>query len=257
MGRLAGKKAVIIGGSSGLGKDAARRFTEEGADVLIAARNAEKLAEAAKELGVKSVQCDLTDWDSCAALGEEARRVFDDSIDVAINSAGFEDSFEVIDQEPERVEKMVAVQFTAGLYFLQHMARAMPNGGSLISISSLTATLVAPNYAAYAGAKAGLNHACRIAAVELGEKGIRVNVISPTVVKTPMVEALLAMPGVKKALEYETTLGELPLPEDVSNALLWLASDESRYISGQNIHIDAGGNMKRLPRRDEFAQHAR
>lgn len=252
MKRLDGKKAVIIGGSSGLGKDAAQRFIAEGAEVLIAARSEPKLSDVASELGCKAFQCDLTDWDQGKALSEECLSVFDGKIDIAINCAGFEDRFMVLDQQPEQVEKMVAVQFTAGLYFLQHMAKAMPDGGSLITVSSLTATLIAEGYAAYAGAKAGLNHACRIAASEMGHLGIRVNMVSPTVVDTPMVADILATPGVRASLEYETTLGTLPVAEDVSNALLWLASDESRFISGQNIHVDAGGNIRRLPRPGEF-----
>lgn len=256
MSRLAGKKAVIVGGSSGLGKDATRAFIAEGADVLIAARDEAKLSAAASELGAHAFQCDLTDWEAGQALRDEAMKVFDGAIDVAVNCAGYEDRFGVVEQEPERVEKMVAVQFTAGLYFLQHMAQAMPKGGSLVTMSSLTATLIAEGYAAYAGAKAGLNHACRIAASELGHLGIRVNIVSPTVVDTPMVAELLATPGVRASLEYETPLGALPETQDVSNALVWLASDESRFVNGQNIHLDGGGNMRRLPRPGEFERFA-
>ena len=90
----------------------------------------------------------------------------------------------------------------------------------------------------------------------MGHLGIRVNMVSPTVVDTPMVADILATPGVRASLEYETTLGALPVAEDVSNALLWLASDESRFVSGQNIHVDAGGNLRRLPRPDEFERFA-
>ena len=171
-------------------------------------------------------------------------------IDAAVNSAGYEDMAPVAALEPERVEKMVAVQFTGGLYFLQHMANAMAQGGggSILTISSLTATLVAEGYAPYAGAKAGINHASRIAASEYGDKRVRVNVISPTTIETPMIAELFKTPGVREAMVAETPLGDLPSIEDVVHAALYLCSDESAFVTGENIHIDGGGALRRLPR---------
>jgi len=197
--------------------------------------------------------CDITDWAQCKALAEAALARFG-RLDAAVNSAGFEDNAPVAALEPARVEKMVAVQFTGALYFIQHMANAMAQGGggSIITVSSLTATLVAEGYAPYAGAKAGINHASRIAASEFGPQRVRVNVISPTTVETPMIAALFATPGVREAMIAETPLGELPGVEDVADLLLFLASDESAFITGENIHIDGGGALRRLPRRAEM-----
>jgi NAD(P)-dependent dehydrogenase (short-subunit alcohol dehydrogenase family) len=181
-------------------------------------------------------------------------------LDVAVNSAGFEDNCPIADLEPERVEKMVAVQFTGALYFIQHMANAMREtgeGGSIITVSSLTGTLVAEGYAPYAGAKAGINHASRIAASEYGADRVRVNMVSPTTVATPMIAQLLATPGVREALIAETPLGDLPDVEDVVNAVLFLASDESSFVTGENIHIDGGGALRRLPRTDEITDSIR
>jgi len=131
-------------------------------------------------------------------------------------------------------------------------AMAQGGGGSIITVSSLTATLVAEGYAPYAGAKAGINHASRIAASEFGPQRVRVNVISPTTVETPMIAALFATPGVREAMIAETPLGELPGVEDVADLLLFLASGESAFITGENIHIDGGGALRRLPRRAEM-----
>jgi len=198
--------------------------------------------------------CDITDWAQCKALAEAALARFG-RLDAAVNSAGFEDNAPVAALEPARVEKMVAVQFTGALYFIQHMANAMAQGGgggSIITVSSLTATLVAEGYAPYAGAKAGINHASRIAASEFGPQRVRVNVISPTTVETPMIAALFATPGVREAMIAETPLGELPGVENVADLLLFLASDESAFITGENIHIDGGGALRRLPRRAEM-----
>jgi len=253
MGRLDGKAAVVVGGTSGFGEAIARRFAAEGARVLIGARGGERLERVAKELGVEARACDLTRFDDVKALADAAIESFGE-LHIAVNSAGFEDNCPVADLEPGRVEAMVAVQFTGALYFLQHMANAMNAGGSVVTISSLTGTLVAEGYAPYAGAKAGINHASRIAASEYGGKGVRFNLVSPTTVETPMVAQLFATPGVREAMVAETPLGDLPDVDDVVEAVLWLASDASRFVTGENIHLDGGGALRRLPRAADFVR---
>lgn len=247
MSRLAGKAVVVVGGSSGIGAAVARACVAEGARVLIAARGREKLEQAAAEIGAEARVCDATSFDELAALAEDAVARFG-RLDVAVNCAGFEHSAPFAELRPEHVEPMVAVQFTGALYFIQHMANAMTHGGSIVTISSLTATLVAEGFAPYAGAKAGLNHASRIAASEYGPKKVRVNVVSPTTVETPMVEHFFRIPGFREAFEAETPLGELPGVDDVAEAVVFLASDAARFVSGQNIHVDGGGSTRRLPR---------
>lgn len=247
MKRLNGKVAVVVGGSSGFGRSIAERFAAEGARVLIAARGREKLEAVARALGVEARVCDASSFDDLKALAAHALDAFG-RLDVAVNCAGFEHMCPIADLEPENVEKMVAVQFTGALYFIQHMANAMAEGGSIVTISSLTGTLVADGYAPYAGAKAGINHASRIAASEYGPRKIRVNVVSPTTVETPMVENLFKIPGVREAFVAETPLGELPSVEDVTEAVLFLASDAARFVSGENIHVDGAAGTRRLPR---------
>jgi NAD(P)-dependent dehydrogenase (short-subunit alcohol dehydrogenase family) len=254
--RLQGKAAVVVGGSSGFGEAIARRFVREGARVMIAARGEEKLRKVAAEIGAEAFVCDATDWRQLKALAETAVAKFG-RLDAAVNSAGYADAVPIAKLEPERVEQMVAVQYTGALYFLQHMANAIAaagRGGSIVTISSLTGTLVAEGHAPYSGAKAGINHASRIAASEYGAAKVRVNVVSPTTVETPMIAAMFAMPGVREAMVAEAPLGDLPEIEDVVNAVLFFASDESRYVTGQNLHVDAGGNLRRLPRQDDMVR---
>lgn len=215
--------------------------------MLVAARGRERLEKVAAELGVESQVCDATSWDELKALAANSHERLG-GLDIAINCAGFEDNCPIADLEPDRVEKMVAVQFTGALYCIQHMANAMEQGGSIVTISSLTGTLVAEGYAPYAGAKAGINHVSRIAASEYGAQGVRVNVVSPTTIETPMVAEMFKVPGVRDAMVAETPLGDLPDIVDVTNAVLYLASDESRFVTGENIHIDGGGALRRLPR---------
>ncbi len=250
-GRLAGKAAVVVGGSSGFGEAIARRFVAEGARVMIAARGEEKLRKVAAEIGAEPFVCDATDWHRLRALAEAALARFG-GLDVAVNSAGYADVCPIEKLEPARVERMVAIQYTGALYFLQHMANAMAaRGGSIVTISSLTGTLVAEGHAPYAGAKAGINHVTRIAASEYGARGVRCNVVSPTTIETPMIAEMFKTPGAREAMVAEAPLGDLPEIEDVVNAVLFFASDESRYVTGQNVHVDSGGSLRRLPRTDD------
>jgi NAD(P)-dependent dehydrogenase (short-subunit alcohol dehydrogenase family) len=221
--RFEDRVVVVAGGSSGLGLHIATAFAREGARVVIAARSGERLAQAAEQIGA--------------------------------NSAGFEQQTAIRDITPETLEPMVAVQFTGGVYFLRHMANAMRDGGSLITISSLTGVLVPQNYAAYAGAKAGINHVTRIAASEYGGDGIRVNAVAPSVVETPMTAHLLAIPAVESAFLEQTPLARMSVPQDVTSAVLWLASDESSYITGQVLVVDGGTSTRKLPSNDDVARH--
>lgn len=261
MGRLDGRRCVVLGGSSGFGLAIARRFRAEGATVLVAARSREPLEAAATSLDAVWRVCDATRWSDVRDLAAEAVSRLG-GLDVAVNCAGYEQAAKVADLQPAEVEPMIAVQLTGGLYFLQHMANAMVAdtsrpGGSIVTISSLTATLVAEGYAAYAAAKAGINHASRIAASEYGPARVRVNVVSPTTVETPMVAKLFATPGVREAMVAETPLGDLPGVEDVANAVLFLASDESAFVTGENLHVDGGGALRRLPRGEDVARSIR
>ncbi len=255
MPALEGQVAVVIGGSGGFGEGIVERFVAEGATVWIAARDETRAAEAAARLGARAFPCDITKSADVKALAD---RVLSESgrIDIAVNSAGYEDNCAIADLEPDRVERMVAVQFTGALYVIQHMANAMAAGGSIITIGSLTATLTADGYAPYAGAKAGINHATRIAAAEYGPKGVRVNVVSATLVETPMTAAITNAPGVRRAFVAETPLGRFGSIDDIVNAVFWLASDQSAFVTGQNLHIDGGTSLRRLPTVADFIRSA-
>jgi NAD(P)-dependent dehydrogenase (short-subunit alcohol dehydrogenase family) len=257
---LEGRVAVVAGGSMGFGEKIAERLIADGVSVVIAARDRERLESTAKRLGASPFVCDIAESESVRALADEAVSRFG-RLDIAVNSAGYQDRAPFAELEPERVERMIAVQLTGALYFIQHMAVAMgrtePRGGSIIGISSLTATLVAEGYAPYAAAKAGLNHATKIAASEFGPSGVRVNVVSPTIIRTPMTDAIFSRPGMEAATIAETPLGRIGEIDDVVGVVRFLASDEAGFITGENIHIDGGTALRRLPRREDYARHAR
>lgn len=255
MGALEGKVAVVVGGSGGFGEGIVARFRSEGAEVWTASRDETRGTQSAAKLGVHFHACDITRSSDVEALAEAVLGA-SGRIDVAVNTAGYEDNCAFADLEPDRVERMVAVQFTGALYFIQHMANAMRDGGSIITIGSLTAMVTADGYAPYAGAKAGVNHATRIAAAEFGPKGVRVNVVSATLVETPMTEALINTPGVRRAFVAETPLGRFGTIDDIVHAVHWLASDDSSFVTGQNLLIDGGTSLRRLPRSEDYLRAA-
>lgn len=252
--RFEGRVAVVAGGSSGLGLDIANALAREGAQVVIAARSGERLTQAAEEIAAIPIACDITDFESVAALASQTLERCG-RIDIAVNSAGFEQQTAIRDITPETLEPMVAVQFTGAVYFLRHMANAMQSGGSVVTVSSLTGVLVPQNYAAYAGAKAGINHVTRIAASEYGADGIRFNAVAPSVIDTPMTAHMLKIPAVQSAFLEQTPLARMGEPADVTSAVLWLASDESSYITGQILSIDGGTSTRKLPSNDDVARH--
>jgi NAD(P)-dependent dehydrogenase (short-subunit alcohol dehydrogenase family) len=254
MGILQDKVAIVLGGSRGFGEGIARRYLREGAKVVIAARNAERLDKVANEIGATAICSDATESDSLEALAKATLEKFG-RVDIAVNSAGYEDNTPLRHMTPEKLEPMVAVQFTGAVYFIRHMANAMIEGGSIVTISSLTSTLVADGYAHYAGAKAGINHVSKIGASEYGAQGVRINVVSPTLIDTPMTSQLLSIPGVPEAFLAETPLGRIGQIDDVTNTVLWLTSDQSSYITGQNICVDGGASLRRLPRTDDIMRH--
>ncbi len=248
------KVVVVSGGSSGLGLHLARRFREEGARVVISARNVDRLEAAAREIDAVAIENDATSFEALERLAEEVKERFG-RIDIAVNSAGHEQNVRVRDIEKDDFEAMVAVQFTGAVYFIKHMANRMQAGGVVISMSSLTSLMAAEGYSAYAGSKAGLNHVTRIAAAEYAPEGIRVHALAPSVVETPMTAHILAMEPVKNALVEQAPLGRLGECSDVTEAALFLASARSSYLTGLVLPIDGGTMLKKIIDNDDVMRH--
>ncbi len=246
MGQLDGKVAVILGASSGIGKVAAGVFKDEGAEVVIAARRLDELEAIAGDIGAVAVKCDITVDTEVEALVKTADERFG-KIDIAMNCAGFEQALPLNDLTPEKLEPMIAVQFTGAVSFIRHAAAAMKQGGSIINVTSLNATLPGEGLAAYSGSKAAVNHISKIAALEYGPLGVRVNALAPSFIKTEMTEKLFKYGDLIQAFVEETPLRRMGTVEDVVNAALFLAGDSSSFITGQVIHVDGGGTLRRLP----------
>ncbi len=246
--RLDGKVAVIIGGASGFGLATAQRFAAEGAQVVIAGRREALAVEVGESLGGSGIACDITDF---AQLNAMTDQVMADHgrIDIGVNYAGYEQAVPIRDLTPETLEPMVDVQFNGAVYFIRAMGNAMAagDGGSIISTSSLTAQNPSSGQAAYAGAKKALEYVTQIAAVEYGPDGVRVNAIAAHLIETPMTRQIFESALVVEAVKNQTPMGRMGTVADVADCALFLASDESTYISGEVIRVDGAAHTQKLP----------
>jgi NAD(P)-dependent dehydrogenase (short-subunit alcohol dehydrogenase family) len=253
MGRLDNKVAVILGASDerSMGAACARCFAQEGAKLILAARRRNNLERIAQTVGGVAVECDIRSEADVAALAEAAIKMHG-RLDVAVNFAGVNSAASILEVTRETLLEACEVHLIGTALFFKHMAAKMTAGGSLITASSLT-TIVAPaGLAAYAGSKSGADQIVRIAAGELGERGIRVNSIAPGFTRSAMTEGYFSIPTLEKAFLREIPLGRLSTVEDIARAALWLASDDSCATTGQKIDVTAGQSLRRTPSAQEM-----
>ena len=143
---------------------------------------------------------------------------------------------------------MSALQFNGPYRFFQDLVRVMKDGGSLIQISSITATIMMDNHAAYMGTKAGMEHVMRTIANEFGPQGIRANSLAPGgIADAPMSGGGLDSPAMRALYQREIPLGRPGVKKDVVDAAVWLVSDDAGFVTGQTIHVSGGQTLRRNP----------
>ncbi len=252
MGRLEGKAAVVIGaGNHGnMAQVIARRFADEGAQIVVAGRKMEELERFAAEIGGHAVNCDITDRASVFALAQEAKAKMA-SVSIAVNSTGWGFLKPFLENTDEELDQMMALQFKGPFLFCQAMIEVMcPEnggaGGSIIQISSATAKIMLENHAAYMGTKAGIDHVIRCVANEFGGRGIRANSISPGLTDTPMNADAKQVPGLFDSFLSGYPLGRIGTSEDVAAAAVFLASDEC-FMTGENLQVNGGLTLRKNP----------
>ncbi|TAL00302.1 MAG: SDR family oxidoreductase [Rhodospirillaceae bacterium] len=249
---LADKVAVVLGaaGAGNMGQVIARRLAEEGAKVMVAGRHEAPLKELAAEIDGAFALCDITRKQDVESLVDTTISRFG-KLDIGINAAGRGVMRPFVETTPQELADLVAIQFTGPFQFFQALVRGMSQGGSIIQISSATATIMLDNYAAYMGTKAGIDHVIRTIANEFGERGIKANSISPGLTDTPMTKTAFANKARLDLFRKEYPLGRLGTSQDIAAACVWLAGDES-FITGQNLQINGGLTLRRNPRAKEL-----
>jgi NAD(P)-dependent dehydrogenase (short-subunit alcohol dehydrogenase family) len=246
--RLQGKVALVTGAASGIGLGIARRYAAEGASIVAGDINAVGLADLAAELGDRCATqvCDVTVESDLEALAALAISRFG-GLDIAVANAGRGHYAPIIDQTLDDWRGIIDLCLTGVFLTFKHAGRVMNDGGSVIAIASLNAIQPSAGMSAYCTAKAGVAMLTQVAAMELGHRQIRVNAIGPGLIETNATAAMFMVPGVVEEFVENTTVGRFAQPEDVANVALFLASDESTFVSGSFYSVDGGANTKRYP----------
>jgi NAD(P)-dependent dehydrogenase (short-subunit alcohol dehydrogenase family) len=252
MALLKGKTAVITGGTTGIGLATAKRFVEEGAYVFITGRRQAELEAAVKELGdyATGVQGDVSkpeDLDRLySAVAESGRR-----LDVVFANAAILEAARIGEITDEQLDYQLGVDFKGVVFTVQKSLPLLNDGGSVILNASNVAARGADGLGVYAAIKAAIRSFARTWASELRDRNIRVNAVSPGATDTPGIDtvARLVFPGPNAEEEFENLqrsivpMGRYGTPEEVANAVVFLASDLSSFTTGADIPVDGGINQ--------------
>ena len=241
MGKLDGKTAVVTGGTSGLALESARLFVEQGAHVFITGRRQMVLDEAVTSIGrnVTGVQGDAANLADLDRLYDIVRRERG-SLDVLFASAGAGGEAQKIGEITEQNFDTLFGLNTRGTLFTVQKALPLFNaGGSIIMTGSIASVKGWPNYSAYAGSKAALRAFARAWLNELKDRRIRVNILSPGQVSTPIQDTVFDE-ATKRQFESLIPRGEMGRPHEIATAALFLACDDSSYVNGVELAVDGG-----------------
>ncbi|MBV8862829.1 MAG: SDR family oxidoreductase [Mycobacterium sp.] len=244
-GKLSGKKAVITGGDSGIGRAVAIAFAREGADVLISYLNededAQEVARFVEDAGQKCVLVpgDLSDPAHCRTVIERAVQEFG-GIDVLVNNAGYQMTHQTLDEiSDEEWDYTFRVNVGAYFYLAKAAVKFMKPGASIIGSSSVNSDSPNPTLAPYAATKAAIANFSASLAQLLGEKGIRVNSVAPGPIWTPLIPS--TMPAEKvESFGENVPLGRAGQPAELAPVYVLLASDDASYISGARVAVTGG-----------------
>jgi NAD(P)-dependent dehydrogenase (short-subunit alcohol dehydrogenase family) len=249
MRELKGKIAVVTGGNSGIGYASAKELKANGATVIITGRSEEKVKTASEELGVKGIVADV---ESISAIENLVEQVKTDvgKVDVLFVNAGIFQAAPIGQTSEEMFDHQMGINFKGAFFTTEKFLPILNDGASIINLGSVNAYTGMPNTAVYAASKAAINSYTRTAATELAPRKIRVNVINPGPIATPifgktgMEEEQLN--GFAAAMQDRIPLKRFGQPEDVAKLVSFLASDEASFITGSEYNIDGGININPL-----------
>lgn len=239
------KTAVVTGAGVGIGKGIALALAQEGYDVVVAdlnLENGQQVADEITKLGGKSlaIKCDVSSASEVAELFQQTVQEFG-KVDVLVNNAGIY-PYAAFDQMQEADwDKVITVNLKSVFLCCKEASKTMPEGGRMISISSIASLVGFPNLVHYCASKGAINGMTRALALEMASKKITVNVVAPGAIETPgakMDEAI------KKQTVGIIPLARMGQPADIANAVVFLASEKSDYITGQVIVVDGGWTLR-------------
>ncbi|MER9330825.1 glucose 1-dehydrogenase [Mesorhizobium sp. M0488] len=238
---LKGRVALVTGASRGLGFAMAKALADNGATVIINARDMDTLSAAAEKIGAEALPFDVAvAATSRAALEGIVER--HGRLDILINNAGIQHRSPFVEWKDEDFDRVIAVNLSACFRMMREAVRLMlPNKfGRIINTGSVAAILGRPTIHAYVAAKAGLHGLTRSTAAEMGRHGITINAIAPGYFATELNTALINDEAFNKWVESRTPAGRWAQPDELSGAVVFLASDAAAYVNGHVLAVDGG-----------------
>lgn len=245
------KTVIISGGGSGIGKQVAKQFVAQGANVVINGRNAEKLDAAAREIDptgskVRAQTGDISKTATAKALVAAATDAFG-GVDILVNNAGIFAPKPFLEQTEDEYDRFVDIILKGKFFLAQEAAKAMQKrgGGAIVQTGSMWAlqAVGATPSAAYSAANAGVHQLVKNLALELADSNIRINAVAPAVVETPVYNTFMSDEEVAETLPGFNAfhpLGRNGQPQDIANAILFLASDNAAFVTGTVLPVDGG-----------------
>lgn len=246
--RLDKRVAIVTGASSDIGKGVAKRFAEEGAKIILIARDLEKLEQARNDIGNKdstaSMSCDLTDE---SQVMQTVNQILDTygKIDILVNNAGtINDPVHFHEMPSSEIKNLIDVNILGVFHMTKAVLTKMieSNSGSIVNIGSISGNRAIPrvHLAAYSSTKAAITMFTKAIAVEYARRNIRCNCVSPGIINSGMIKPYLDDPQARKVIEERIPLVSIGEPDDVANAVLFLASNEANWITGTVLNVDGG-----------------
>jgi NAD(P)-dependent dehydrogenase (short-subunit alcohol dehydrogenase family) len=251
-GNLSGKVAFITGGASGIGRAAALAFAREGANVVVAdvsEKGNEETARIVEEQGVRAlaVKCNVTRTEDVKAALDKTVETFG-RLDFAFNNAGIEPRkpAPTADYDLEEWEKIIEIDLRGVFLCMKHEIPLMlkNGGGAIVNTSSGAGVIGIKNSPAYTAAKHGVIGLTRAAALDYAAENIRVNVVCPGYIDTPMMDRYSGTPAGRAKVISEEPIGRMGRPEEIANAVVWLCSDAAGFFVGSTVVIDGGQTIQ-------------
>jgi|TARA_B100001105_G_scaffold87985_1_gene69818 3-oxoacyl-[acyl-carrier protein] reductase len=246
--RLGSKIAIVTGASSEIGKGIVKRFVDEGANVVLIARDLDALEKTRKEIGheeqTTSMICDITDESQTVQAINQIMDTYG-KIDILVNNAGtINDPIHFHQMKDSEIKKLIDVNLLGVFHMTKSVLIKMSDvkKGTIVNIGSISSERAIPrvHLAVYSATKAAISMFTKSIAVEYARKNIRCNCVNPGIINSGMIKPYLDEPQARKILEEKSPLSRIGEPEDVANAVLYLASDEANWVTGTILNVDGG-----------------